>query len=121
MHLSVRQHFEERLSALLREEDVSLAPEDNSLWLLLLQERLPLRIQRDVRAVVVEEIELPLLGVRTLQEMIVHVPIVRTDLGRIRMAMQIDRLDRVGFEERGDRLFVLGAAVLPVRTAQAFP
>ena len=47
-------------AALWGEEDVVLAPEDQRLGLALAQEGLPLGIQIDVRAVVVEEVELTL-------------------------------------------------------------
>src|ERR1700704_1516296 len=117
MHLGVGQDFQEGLAALLREEDVRLAPEDDRLRLPLLQECLPLRIERDVGAVVVEEVELNLLGVRAFQEVVVHVPVVGADLRRVRMAVQIDRLYGVWLEEGSDRLLVLGAAALPVRYA----
>src|SRR5262245_2130162 len=53
--------------------------------------------------------------------MIVDAPIVGADLFRIRMPVQVDRLDGVGLQEGADRLLVLRAAVLPVGAAQSFP
>lgn len=56
------------------EREIVLAPDDQELWLRLLHPRLPLRIGRDIRAVVIEEIALNLCLPCRLQEGILISP-----------------------------------------------
>jgi hypothetical protein len=58
MHFCFRQDLQIGFSAFPSEEDVILTPKDDRLWLLLLEKGLPLRIERNIRAVVVKEIQL---------------------------------------------------------------
>jgi hypothetical protein len=88
-----------------------LTPEYDCLRLPLLQERLPVRIQLNIRAVVVEKIELDLLRLGPLKEVVVHVPVVRTDEFRPRVAMGVDHLYSFWRQERGDRLSDSGERV----------
>ena len=67
MHLGPRQVPQVRLAAFAGEEDVVLAPEDDRLRLPLPQELLPLGVERDVGAVVVEQVELDPPRVRALR------------------------------------------------------
>ena len=67
---------------------------------MLAQELLPGRVQRRVGAVVVEQVELDPVGVRTRQEEQVHVPVVRTNVRRVRVTGQVDGLDGLGLQER---------------------
>ena len=79
VQLGVRQVAQVGPPALGREEEVVLAPEDQRLRLVLAQERLPLRIQLDVRAVVVQQVELVPARAGPLEEVDVHVPVVGAD------------------------------------------
>src|SRR5262249_6187458 len=65
MHLCLRKNVEVRVTALWCEEDVVLTPEDDRFRLPVPQEGLPFRVKLDVGAVVVEQIELHLLGAGT--------------------------------------------------------
>ena len=65
--------------ALGGEEEVVFAPQDQRLRLTLPQERLPLRIQLGVRAVVVQQVELVPARAGTFEEVDVDVPVVGAD------------------------------------------
>ena len=67
---------------------------------MLAQELLPGRVQRRVGAVVVEQVELDPVGVRTRQEEQVYVPVIRANLRRVRVTGQVDGLDGLGLQER---------------------
>ena len=67
---------------------------------MLAQELLPGRVQRGVGSVVVEQVELDPVGVRTRQEEQVDVPVVRANLRRVRVTGQVDALDGLGLQER---------------------
>jgi len=108
-------------SALGGEEDVVLAPEDQRFRPALPQERLPLRIELDVGAVVVEEIELHLARTGTLEEVQVHVPVVRADVRWVAVPVQVDELDALKLEERLERLLRLPAAIDPERVPNPIP
>src|SRR4051794_20814606 len=77
VHLRRRQVCQVRLAALAGEENVILTPEDDRPRLPLAKKTLPLRIQRDVRAVVVEEVEVQPRRVRPREERDVRFPRVR--------------------------------------------
>src|SRR6266508_2792788 len=68
VQLGLREVPQVGAAALGGEEDVVLSPEDERLRPALAQERLPLRIERDVRAIVVEEVELDLAGAGAFEE-----------------------------------------------------
>src|SRR4030095_5690099 len=101
--------------------DVVFAPKDERLRLPLPEERLPLRIQVDVGAVVVEEVDLNLACIGALEEMQIHVPAVGADPLRIAVSVCVDKLDPVELEEGRERRLRLGAAVDPERVAGAVP
>src|SRR6516165_8728015 len=82
------------------EENVALAPEDDRVGLGCPKALLPCRVQRSIGAVVVQQIQLDAVRVRTCQEEQVHVPVVRADLRRVRVTGQVDALDGLGLEER---------------------
>src|SRR4029453_2603092 len=69
VQLGVGQVAQVGAAAFGREEDVVFAQKDDRLRLPLPEERLPLRIQVDVGAVVVEEVDLNLARIRALEEM----------------------------------------------------
>jgi hypothetical protein len=98
-----------------------LAPQDQRLGPALAQERLPLRVQLDVSPVVVEEVELHPAGAGTLEEVEVHVPVVRADPCRVAVPVQVDLLDTLELEERQERRLRLGAAIDPERVADPVP
>lgn len=79
MHFRVRKILQVGLAAFARKEDVVLPPEDDGLWLLLLKIRLPLRIELDVLAVVIEEVELDASRGRSVHIVDIHVPVVRAE------------------------------------------
>src|SRR5262249_45375093 len=97
MNLRVGQVTQIGLAALGRKEDVSLAPEDQRFRLAAPQELLPRRIQRHVRPVVVQQIELNAAGVRTLHESKIHLPVVRADPLGLSVSVLVDELDAVEF------------------------
>jgi hypothetical protein len=78
-YLGVWRSLEEGLAAGWHKEYVLLALEDDRVWLVVLQERLTLRIELHLGVIVVKEVELHPLGVWQLEEVVVHVPAVRTD------------------------------------------
>ena len=61
------------------EDLVVLAPHDQGRRLPLAEERLEFRIERDVRSVVEEEVELDVLVARAVEQRLVVAPIVRID------------------------------------------
>ena len=75
MHLRLGQILEIRLTALAREEEVVLSPENDCLGLLLPEERLPLWVELYICPVVIEEVELDLSSVRPIEVMQIHVPV----------------------------------------------
>ena len=79
------------------------------------------RIQLDVRAVVVEQVELDPARAGPLEEVDVHVPVVGADLLGVAVAVRVDELHAVELEERQQRRLGLGAAVDPERVADAVP
>src|ERR1700733_317783 len=66
VHLGLRQHLQISLASGGRKEDIPLAPEDDGLRLVLFQKRLPLCVVTHVGAVVIKQVQLNLLAVRTL-------------------------------------------------------
>src|SRR5215469_7012165 len=121
MHFRVWKNIEIGLAAFRGEEDVALAPENERLRLLLLQKGLPLGIKLDIRAIVIEEIELNLFRARPLKKVNVHVPVVRADKLGPGMPVGVNGLDGVRKQERADGFFRFGRAVLPVVAAQLIP
>src|SRR5918996_296891 len=121
VQLSLGKVAQVRLPAFGGEEDVVLSPQDQRLRPALAQERLPLRIELDVRSVVVEEIELHLAGARALEEVEVHIPVVGADPIRVAVSVRVDELDPIELEEGQERRFCLGAAVEPERMPDPVP
>lgn len=74
---------------------VACAPDDERGWSARSQKRLKLGIQRDVRPVVIEQIQLNLLVSRALKQRVVVPPRVGIDAARIVHAVQILPLDLV--------------------------
>jgi hypothetical protein len=79
VHLRLRQVFEIGFTACRRKENITLAPKDNGLWLMPLQERLPLAVKFHIGPIIVKEVELDTLGIGTRQKVVVHVPVVGTN------------------------------------------
>src|SRR3984957_9742263 len=103
------------------EEDVSLAPEDDCLGLGGAQALLPCRVVRGVGAVVVEQVQLDAVRVLAGEEEQVHVPVVRADLRRVRVAGEVDGLDGVGLEECLEGCLGFGRPICPQDVADAVP
>jgi len=72
------------LRAIDDEDLVVLAPNDERRRLMGAEIRLPLRIERNIGAVVVEEIELDFLVAGPIEACLVHRPRIRADKRRIR-------------------------------------
>src|ERR1700733_6570157 len=114
MHLRLRQNLEESLTASWREEDVALAPKDDRLRLVILEECLPLWVELHVGPIVVEEVELYLLCVRAFEKVVVHVPVIRADELWFGMAGCVNSVNGRRLEEACDCLFGFGRTPLPV-------
>src|ERR1700722_2756664 len=71
-------------------------PKYDCLRLLSFQESLPFRLKLEVGPVVVGKLQLRLLGVGPFKDVDVHVPNVRGDELRTRMAVSVDHLDGLG-------------------------
>src|ERR1700721_882935 len=104
------------------EEDVSLPPEDDRLWLMFLQQLLPLGIKINIGAVVVEQVHLNLATVRTLErDQIVGVPIIWADQFRQGGPGKIDGFNRIESQEAGDSFLVCRTSIQPQGLAQTPP
>src|SRR5207247_2068135 len=68
MHFGAGQILQVGLTAFAGEEDIVLTPKDQRPWLPVAQELLPLRIEIDVGPVVVEQVELYAMRIRTLHK-----------------------------------------------------
>src|SRR5215469_8928572 len=79
MHFRLRKVFQVRLTALPGEEDVVLSPEDQRLGLLRTEKILPLGVELNIRAVVVEKVHLQAARIGSLHEPKIHVPVVGAD------------------------------------------
>src|SRR5262245_31046314 len=121
MQLRVRQIAQVRLAALGSEEDVFLPPEDHCVRLAAPEKLLPLRVECNIRAVVVEQVELHSARVRTLHEPEVHLPVVWADQLRLRVTVLVHELDAVKLEERHQRRFCFRPTILPERVTEAIP
>src|SRR5215813_2389132 len=121
MNLRLGKVLEIGLTALTREENVVLSPEYDRLGLLLSEEGLPLRIEFDVRPIVIEQVELDPSRVWPVEIVQIHVPIVRADELWSGVAVGVDQLDSVGLQEGFERLLGLGRPALPVGATQAVP
>src|SRR5262245_21725100 len=98
-----------------------LSPEDQRLRLPLPQELLPLRVELDVRAIVVEQVQLHATCLWTFHAAEIHVPVIRADKLRTAMSMQIGGLDPVQRKEGQQRDFRVCPAILPQCMAHAVP
>ena len=99
MHLGVGEILEVEFAAIAREENVVVAPEYDRPGLLLAQERLPLRVEVHVGAIIVEKVELNRRRIWPIERVQIHVPVVRTDRLWLGMAVSVDKLDGVGLQE----------------------
>ncbi len=88
---------------------------------MLQEERLPLRVELDVGAVVVQEVELDLARARALEEVQVHVPVVGADELRVAVPVRVHELHALRLEERRERRLGLGGPVEPERMADPVP
>src|SRR5262245_61048956 len=111
--------LEVSLATLARAEDVVLSPENDRLWLLLSEERLPLRVKLHVRPIIIEKIELDPSRVGPIEIMQIHVPVVWADQLRSAMAVCVDQLDSVGLQECFERLLGLGRSAFAICGADA--
>src|ERR1700761_8529477 len=114
MHFRLGKDLEEGLPTSRCEEDVALTPKDNRLGLVIFEECLPLRVKLDVGPIIIEEVELYLLCVRTFEKMVVHVPVIGADQLRFGMSGCVNGVDGRRLEETGDRFLGLRGASLPV-------
>src|SRR5215469_10076741 len=121
VHLRLRQISQVSFSSFASEEYVILSPKDECLWLAITQELLPLRIQRDVRSVIIEKVHLDAAGIGPLHEAEVHVPVVGTDQIRMLVAVEVYRLYRVQLKQARHTLLGLWSAVFPECVAQPRP
>src|SRR5215471_3670202 len=121
VHLRLRQISQVSFSSFASEEYVILSPKDECLWLAITQELLPLRIERDVRSVIIEKVHLHAAGIGPLHETEVHVPVVGTDQIRMLVAVDVYRLYRVKLKEARHTLLGLWSAVFPECGAQPRP
>src|SRR5215470_8041048 len=121
VHLRLQQISQISFSSFASEEYVILSPKDECLWLAITQELLPLRIQRDVRSVIIEEVHLDAAGIGPLHEAEVHVPVVGTDQIRMLVAVEVYRLYRVELEQARHSLLACWSAVFPECVAQPRP
>src|SRR5262249_8757253 len=121
VHLRIRQVSQISFSSFACEEYVILSPKDECLWLAIAQELLPLRVQHDVRSVIVEKIHLDEARIGPLHEAEVHVPVVGTDQIRMLVAVEVYRLDRVKLKQTCHTLLALCGAFFPECIAQPCP
>src|SRR6476620_11016201 len=105
MHLGTRQIRQIGVATFTREEEIVLSPEDDRLRLTLAHEPLPRRIEWHVRAIVVEQVEVDALRVRTPEERDVRLPRIGAHELRMLRAVEIDRLHGVTSEKAAQRLF----------------
>jgi hypothetical protein len=106
---------------LSREDRVVLPPDDERRRLLGSQVRLPLRIPRDVRAVVVEEVELDPAALGPCQGGKIDDPVVGTDMLRVAHPLRVDPPGRVRHEEVAQRCLGFRGRSEPVLLAQMVP
>ena len=88
---------------------------------MIAQEPLPLRIERNVGAIVVEQVEVEPQAVRLAHEAVVGFPGIRADQLRMPGAGEIDALDAVMRVEGRKRRLGLRRAVDPQRLAERIP
>src|SRR6185295_985107 len=104
MDLGLREVGQVRIASFGREQHVALSPKNERFRLTLAQELLPLGVQRNVGAIVVEQVEVQARRVWPLQECNVRGPGIGTHELRAFRAMQIDRLDRFRKKKSEERL-----------------
>src|SRR5215471_17477596 len=121
MHFCAWQIAEVGFSPLAREENVVLPPKDYRFGLSVTQKLLPLRVELDIRSVIIEKVHLNAARIGSLHEAEVHVPVVGTDKVRVLVAMEIYSLDRVKLKQAGHTLFALWSAFFPEYVAQPCP
>src|SRR5215813_2930817 len=121
VHLRLGQVSQISFSSFASEEDVILSPKDECLWLAITQEFLPLRIQRDVRSVIIEKVHLDAASIGPFHEAEVHIPVVGTDQIRMLVAVEVYRLDGVKLKQARHSLLGLWSAVFPECVAQPGP
>src|SRR4029450_3417378 len=121
MQLRLGQVAQVCLATLGREEDVPLPPEDQRVRLLHSQELLPRGVQRDIRTVVVEQIELYATGIWPLHEAEVHLPVVRTDEFGLSVAVLVHEFHTLEVEKRQQPRLGLWSGALPERMPDAGP
>jgi len=81
MHFGVRKITQVRMCTVFGEDLVVLAPDDQHRRLAFAEKGLKLRIERDIRAVIVEEIELDILVAGTVEQGLIVNPVVGADAG----------------------------------------
>jgi hypothetical protein len=105
MQLRPWQRLKIGLAALWCEENVILSPKDDRFRLPFFQKGLPSRIERNIRAIVIEQIELNPVCTWPIQKIVIHVPVIWADQLRGGMAVRVYGFDRVAFEKCTDSLF----------------
>ncbi len=121
MQLRVLHIALERAPASLSEDRIVRAPHQQRWRLILAQVFVPRRILLHVGAIVVEQVDLDAMVLRTRQKMQIHVPRVGTDSLRLPCAFAVNPLHSVRREKSCQRRFGFGCAILPQRRAQRIP
>src|SRR5262245_53568868 len=109
------------LSAFRGEKDIVLSPENYRLRFVFPQKCLPLWIEVDVGAVIVEQVKVQSDHVGPLHECKIRVPVVRTYQLRSYGAVEVNVLDRVKRHKCLKRLLGLAAPVFPECSSNAIP
>src|SRR5664279_2527285 len=129
----VRQISQVRMRAIEREDLVVCAPNDQRRRLAFAEERLKLRIERNITAIIMEQVELNVLIAGTIKQSLIVAPIVWIDPGHVlhtvrvlelgggrrhkerqRLTMSIRPIGPIGLDRipKRFRSFFIGVAIL---------
>src|SRR5262252_5876962 len=113
MELQVLQIAFVSFGPLRRKNEIVFPPHDQRRRLVLTEVSLPLLVERRVRAVVVEELQLNLVVTGAIEQILVGRPRVGADVLDISYAVRVLPLRRFVREKLSQRLGVLSRAVFP--------
>ena len=114
MEFEVREVAIIGVSAVGREDEVVLTPDDQCRRLMLAQVLLHFRIERQIGSVVVEDIELNIIVAGPIKKRLVMGPVIRRDAARVRNAVGVLEFCRLQREEFAEGVAAVLAAVRPV-------
>ena len=114
MQFGVRQVAQVGRRAVGGKDLVVLAPHDQRRRLPLAEERLKFRIERNVRSVVEEQVELDVLVARAVEQRLVVAPVVRIDPRDVGDAVRVLELRRLRRHEDVDRRAMRLRPVCPI-------